>query len=49
MQQLCLLLQNPESPDKNPETPDFSETPEISPETPDLLLKLHKAVKKMRI
>jgi delta-aminolevulinic acid dehydratase/porphobilinogen synthase len=48
-QQLYLPLRTPENPEKNPEIPDFPETPKISPDIPDLLLKLRKAVKKLRI
>jgi hypothetical protein len=38
-----------EYPEKNPEIMGFSETPEKCPDIPDLLLRLHKAVKKLRI
>jgi hypothetical protein len=40
---------NPGVSGENPENPDFPETPEKSPNIPDLLLKPHKAVKKLRI
>jgi hypothetical protein len=48
-QQLQPPLRTLEYPEKNPENPDFPETPEKSSDIPDLLLKLRKAVKKLRI
>jgi hypothetical protein len=40
---------NPRVSGRNREIPGFPETPENCPDNPDLLLKLHKAVKKLRI
>jgi hypothetical protein len=40
---------NPGVSGENPEILGFPETPEGSPDIPDLLLKLRKAVKKLRI
>jgi hypothetical protein len=48
-QLLYLPLRTPGNPEKNPENPNFPKTPEKSPDIPDLLLKLRKAVKKLRI